>query len=142
MKFTTAAVLGVSIALSSAALAGTPEGVWQSRDGRLKVRLSNCGGRLCGRVLWLGEPTDPGTGRPKTDKHNPDPAKRSRPLIGLKVVQGMKRSGPNQWSGLIYNADDGHTYKAHFTVKDATTARLQGCVLEVLCKAHTWRRAN
>ena len=141
MKCVMAAAIGL-ILLSSAALAGAPEGTWLSQDGGTKVRLSDCGGKLCGTVVWLNEPIDRSTGKPKTDKHNPDPAKRARPLIGLQVARGMAPSGPNKWSGRIYNADDGHTYQASFEVEGASTAKLEGCVLMVLCKGHTWTRAN
>jgi uncharacterized protein (DUF2147 family) len=146
MRWVTAAVCGLlalSCLMSGPARAGArPEGVWVSEDGGLKVRISDCGtDRLCGTVIWLGEPNDPRTGRPKTDKRNPDPAKRSRPLIGLHVG-GFKPAGPNEWAGLIYNADDGHIYRAHLLVQDADTLRLQGCVLRVLCRGHTWTRSE
>ncbi len=94
------------------------------------------------RVVWLHEPIDRRTGKPKTDKRNPDPAKRARPLIGLQVVNGLAPSGPNKWSGLIYNADDGRTYRASFKVQSESTAKVEGCVLMVLCKAKTWTRAT
>ncbi len=146
MKWVTVAACGLlalsCLAGSEARAGARPEGTWVSEDGGLKVRLSDCGStRLCATVVWLGEPNDPRTGRPKTDIHNPDPAKRSRPLIGLHVA-GLKANGPNQWSGFIYNADDGHTYRAHLIVQDASTVRLQGCVLHVLCRGHTWRRSD
>jgi uncharacterized protein (DUF2147 family) len=141
MKFVPAAAIGLLL-MSSAALAGAPEGTWMSQDGGTKVRLTDCGGKLCGTVVWLNEPIDPDTGKPKTDIHNPDPAKRARPLIGLRVANGLAPSGPNHWSGRIYNADDGRTYQASFWVQSESTAKVQGCVLKVLCKGHTWTRAN
>lgn len=141
MKYVTAAIMAVTL-MSSAALAASPEGTWLSYDGGTKVRLSNCGGKLCGRVVWLHEPTDRATGRPKTDKLNPNPAKRARPMLGLPVAHGLAPSGPNKWSGLIYNADDGHTYQASFQVESASTAELKGCVMAVLCRSHTWTRSN
>jgi uncharacterized protein (DUF2147 family) len=141
MKYVVAAALGI-IVLSNAALAGIAEGTWLSHDGATKVRLTDCGGKLCGTVVWLNEPNDHSTGKPKTDKHNPDPGKRARPLIGLQVVSGLAPNGPNNWSGSIYNADDGNTYQASFKVQSASTARVQGCVLTLLCKDHTWTRAN
>ncbi len=146
MKWVTAAACGLlalSCLMSVTAQAGArPEGTWVSEDGGLKVRISDCGSnRLCATVVWLDEPNDPGTGRPKTDKHNPDPAKRGRPLIGLHVA-GLKPSGPNEWSGRIYNADDGHVYQAHLQVQDESTVRVQGCVLHVLCRGHTWTRSG
>jgi uncharacterized protein (DUF2147 family) len=135
-----AAAIGL-ICLSSAAVAGAPEGTWLSEDGGTKVHLGHCGGKLCGTVVWLDVPNDPQTGKPKTDKHNPDPAKRARPLLGLQVVQGLTPNGPNKWSGQIYNADDGNTYSAHM-MPETNTAKVQGCVLGVLCKTQSWKRAN
>ncbi|MFZ3252006.1 MAG: DUF2147 domain-containing protein [Pseudolabrys sp.] len=142
MKLLSAAVVGFCF-LSSAALAVTPEGNWLSEDGGTKVHISTCSGnKLCATVVWLDHPTDPATGKPKTDKLNPDPAKRARPLIGLRVVNALAPSGPNAWSGLAYNADDGRTYKANLKVENESVAKLKGCVLGVLCKTHTWTRAN
>ncbi|MFN3659071.1 MAG: DUF2147 domain-containing protein [Pseudolabrys sp.] len=141
MKVAFAAAFGL-LMLSSAALAESAEGTWLSEDGGTKVRLVDCGGKLCGTVVWLDEPVDKETGKAKTDKLNPDPAKRSRPLLGLQVVSGLKPNGPERWSGSIYNADDGRTYQAHLQIKSRSVAVLQGCVLAVLCKGHTWRRVN
>ncbi len=141
MKFVSAAALALVLS-SSAALAGQPEGTWLSGDGGTKVHIAKCGGKLCGTVVWLENPVDPSTGKPKTDKHNPNEAKRTRPLLGLQVVQGLTANGPNKWSGQIYNADDGKTYQAHMVVPDANTAQVQGCVLGILCKTQNWKRAN
>jgi uncharacterized protein (DUF2147 family) len=141
MKYVCAAMFGLAL-LSSAALAGAPEGVWLSEDGDTKVHLAQCGGKLCGTVVWLKKPNDPDTGKPKTDTLNPDPAKRARALLGLQVVHSLAPSGPNKWSGQIYNADDGHTYQAHLKVQGTNAAHVEGCVLGVLCKGQTWKRSN
>jgi uncharacterized protein (DUF2147 family) len=141
MKILITAAFGAAL-LSAPILAETAEGTWLSEDGGTKVRIVNCGGKLCGTVIWLDEPLDRATGKPKTDKLNPDPAKRTRPLVGLQVVTGMTPSGPNKWSGSIYNADDGRTYKAHLSVEGTSRAKVVGCVLAVLCKGHVWTRTN
>jgi uncharacterized protein (DUF2147 family) len=140
MKSVFAAVIGL-VLMSGAALAGKPEGTWLSQDGGTKVRLSDCGGKLCGVVVWLKEPND-SSGKPKTDIHNSDASKRSRPMMGLQVVRGLAPDGANRWSGSIYNADDGNTYSAHMTVGDGKTADVQGCVLGLLCKTQKWTRAE
>ena len=142
MKALNAAAIGLCF-WSNVALAASPEGKWLSEDGGTKVQISTCdGNKLCARLVWLDRPVDPTTGKPKTDKLNPDPAKRERPLIGLEVVHALAPNGPNTWSGLIYNADDGHTYKANLKVESEGIAKVKGCVLAVLCKTHTWTRAN
>ncbi len=141
IKFAYAAMLCLVWSASSAALAD-PVGTWLSQDGGTKVHITECGGKLCGTVVWLDKPIDPRTGKPKTDKLNPDPAKRSRPLIGLQVVHRLAPSGPDKWSGQIYNADDGRTYQASLTVRSGNAAHVEGCVLAVLCKRQTWTRTD
>ena len=139
-KLVCAIAVGVSL-LSTAAFAANPEGTWLSGDGGTKVHITNCGGKLCGKVVWLQEPTDQ-SGKPKTDALNPDPAKKSRPMLGLQVVQGLAPSGTNRWSGQIYNADDGKTYAANMQLQGDDTAKVEGCVLGILCKGQTWKRAD
>lgn len=147
MKLMTAAALGLSLIAGTSlpggtSYAGGPEGVWKSDDGQTKINVANCNGKLCATVAWLHQPIDPETGKPKTDKLNPDPAKRNRPIIGLRVASGLAPVGENKWTGTVYNADDGRTYKAHLTMNDGRTAKLEGCVLDLLCKAKNWVRAN
>jgi len=128
--------------LSGTATAADALGIWYTGDKDSQVRIVNCGGALCGNLVWLKEPNDPATGRPKTDKNNADPAKQSRPLLGVPIVLAMKPSGPSQWSGQVYNASDGKTYSGSFTLTSPDTADLKGCVLSVLCKSQTWTRVH
>src|SRR5712691_7328877 len=138
LLFASAAV----IIASTTAIAAAPNGVWLSADGRVKVRVTDCNEALCGRVVWLKEPIDPQTHRPRTDKLNPDVNKRDRPMLGLQVVKGLKPIGANKWSGPIYNADEGHTYNVNLTLISATKLALEGCILGVFCKVQTWKRVD
>ncbi len=140
-----AALVGISLltmsVLTSGAHAAPAAGTWLSESGTTKVRITDCGGKLCGTVVWLKDPVG-ADGKPKTDRHNEDQTKRSRPLLGVPVVQGMAPSGDNKWSGKIYNADDGKTYDAHVTVISDKAMNVQGCVLSILCKNQKWTRAD
>jgi len=118
-----------------------PTGTWMSADGGAKVRIASCGNGICGNIVWLRETTDRATGKPKTDKHNPSEARRSRPMIGLQVISGMKPDGDNRYSGQIYNADDGKTYRSKLTLVAWNKAKVEGCVL-VFCKGETWTRVD
>jgi uncharacterized protein (DUF2147 family) len=138
-----ATLVAATMATSGPARAADPLGTWYTADKESQVRITNCGGALCGALVWLKEPNDPATGRPKTDKNNADATKQSRPLIGVQIVLAMKPSGtPDQWSGEVYNASDGKTYTGSFTMTGANTAELKGCVMSVICKSQTWTRAN
>ena len=136
-----ATIVAATIATHGPARAADPMGTWYTADKESQVKITNCGGGLCGALVWLKEPNDPATGRPKTDKHNSDPALQSRPLIGVQIVLGMKPNGADAWSGQVYNASDGKTYSGSFTMTGPNTAELKGCVL-VICKSQTWTRAK
>ncbi|MDO9060340.1 MAG: DUF2147 domain-containing protein, partial [Bradyrhizobium sp.] len=99
------AILAISAGLPGAPAAHASEatGVWLTQAGDARVRVSKCGGGLCGVIVGLRDPIDPATGKPQVDDKNPNPTLRKRPMIGLPLFGGMQPSGPNRWSGQIYN---------------------------------------
>ena len=134
-----AALLGVSSAKAQAG--GEMAGIWLTQAGDAKVRVSKCGGGICGVVIWLREPINPATGKPQVDDKNPNPALAKRPMIGLALFSGMKASGPNKWSGQIYNADDGKGYASSVSVAGPDTLKVEGCVGS-LCGGESWTRST
>jgi uncharacterized protein (DUF2147 family) len=139
------------IALATAVLAGPsvraqgtaePTGTWLTQSGDARVKVSKCGGRsICGVIVGLKDPIDPATGKPQVDDKNPNPALKKRPMIGLSLFSGMQPSGPNKWSGQIYNADDGSTYASSVSVGGPDTLRVEGCV-GALCGGENWTRVG
>jgi uncharacterized protein (DUF2147 family) len=118
-----------------------PTGVWLTQAGDAKVRVSKCGGGLCGVIVWLKDPIDQNTGKPAVDNKNPNPALANRPMIGLPLFTSMHPAGPGKWSGHIYNADDGSTYESSVSVAGPNALRVEGCV-GALCGGETWSRAR
>ena len=116
-------------------------GIWLTQAGDAKVRVSKCGGGICGVVIWLRDPINPATGKPQVDDKNPNPSLAKRPMIGLPLFSGMQPSGPNQWSGQIYNADDGNSYASKISVSGPDTLKVEGCV-GALCGGETWTRSG
>jgi uncharacterized protein (DUF2147 family) len=53
----------------------------------------------------------------------------------------MQPSGPNRWSGQIYNADDGNMYASHISLENAGSLKVEGCV-GAFCGGETWSRAH
>ena len=138
-----AAAALLMLAGSQSALAADPTGVWLTQTGTSRIRVADCGGALCGTIIWLKEPNDPDTGKPKTDKNNSDAAKRSRPLAGVQIVLGMKPAGDGKWAGQVYNAEDGKTYSGNLTFSGGNSLQLQGCALGgLVCKSQTWTKVN
>ena len=64
---------------------------------------------------------------------------RSRPIVGLQVVSGMRPAGPNRWKGYIYNADDGGTYPSELRLS-GNAMNLKGC-WGPFCKKNRFIRA-
>ncbi len=116
------------------ARAADPTGDWKVADGVANIRVAQCNGSMWGVVAW--EQTPGGK-----DTHNPDPAKQSRPTLGMPILIDMKKkAGLDQWEGQVYNAKDGQFYSS--TIKPVGTDQLeiQGCVLGFLCGGETWTR--
>ena len=140
----------LGIAVTAAFLAATPafaqgaaepSGIWQTQAGDARVKISKCGGGICGVIVGLKEPIDPATGKPQVDDKNPNPALKKRPMLGLPLFSGMQPVAANKWSGQIYNADDGGTYASSISVTGADTLRVEGCV-GALCGGETWTRVG
>ena len=121
--------------------AGEPTGVWQTQAGDARVRVSKCGGGICGTIAGLRDPIDPATGKTQVDDKNPDPNLRKRPMIGLPLFSGMQPVAAGKWSGQIYNADDGSTYASSVSVTGPDTLRVEGCV-GALCGGENWTRVG
>ena len=133
-----AILLGI---VAARAQSGEPVGVWLTEKGDARVRVTKCGSGICGVIVGLKDPIDPATGRPQVDDKNPNPALRSRPVIGISLFIGMRPSGPGRWSGQIYNADDGGTYVSHVSFAGGDALRVNGCV-GVICGGETWTRVG
>jgi uncharacterized protein (DUF2147 family) len=128
-------------AFASPASAQHPAGVWLTKDQDAHVRIADCGGAICGTIVWLKDPIDKATGKPPTDEHNPDAARRSRPLHGIQVMYGMRPSGPGKWTGHLYNADDGKTYAGNLVVLGPDSVKVEGCLVGI-CMGETWQRVQ
>jgi uncharacterized protein (DUF2147 family) len=135
------AILAAWLAASSAKAGDNVGGIWLTQAGDAKVRVSKCGGGICGEVVWLKDPINPATGKPQVDDKNPNPALARRPMIGLPLFRDMRPSGPDRWSGRIYNADDGNSYASNISVSGPDTLKVEGCV-GAFCGGESWTRAG
>jgi uncharacterized protein (DUF2147 family) len=146
MAFKTGFMIAIAAALLAAPSAraqgaGEPSGIWLTQAGDARVRVSKCGGGICGVIVGLKQPIDPATGKPQVDDKNHNPALAKRPMIGLPLFSGMRATGPGKWSGQIYNADDGSTYASNVAVTGPDTLRVEGC-MGAFCGGETWTRVG
>ncbi|HSK40270.1 MAG TPA: DUF2147 domain-containing protein [Arenibaculum sp.] len=132
----------VLAAMSSAALAAAPLGDWLTEDKDAALTITDCDGRLCGRIIWLESATDQ-AGSLRLDENNPDPAKQARRICGLVVISGFEPSGPDTWDGQVYNPQDGKTYSGNITVLPNGALEVRAYVgLPIFGRSQTWTRAQ
>lgn len=93
-------------------------GKWLSPSdvGSAQVDVYKNGSKYFGKIVWLEKPVfsekDPLAGQAKVDRRNPDPKLRSRPVMGLVILENLEYGGNGEWkNGTIYAPDKGKTYK-------------------------------
>lgn len=124
-----------------AAQSPTPVGVWLHANERIQIEIAPCGDLLCGTLVWFKWPND-AEGLPLVDLKNPDPALRTRELLGLKVLSGLRRTGEHTWEdGTLYNPNDGDTYRVLLNTRDDGALRVRAYVaIPLLGKTLIWTR--
>jgi uncharacterized protein (DUF2147 family) len=133
--------LTVALAAAASAAGGAADkadqaiGIWRHPENGSHIELYKCSDLLCAKLTNLEDGQ-------KADEKNPDVALRSRPLAGLVIMSGAKKTASNTWSGAIYNRADGHTYSGTLTVRSADLLDLKGCTMAVFCKTVTWTRVQ
>jgi uncharacterized protein (DUF2147 family) len=117
-------------------------GVWEPSNGRARVKIEKIGTKYYGKIVWLIEPIDPETKLPKVDKNNPDPALKSAPLKGYRMLKDFVYNGKDTWSeGTIYDPLNGSTYSSTIKMKDANTLDIRGYIgVQALGRTDVWKR--
>jgi uncharacterized protein (DUF2147 family) len=136
LLFAITAPLGVG-----AAKGGSPVGLWRNEDA--KIEIFKDGGKLDGKIAALNEKYME-DGQKKTDIHNPDPAKRERPLIGLVVMKGISSDGPSKWDGgTAYDPKTGNTYSVSLEYDGGNTLKVRGYLpVSLIGRTEVWTRAE
>ena len=129
----------MAVALSGGVSADSMTGQWRTETRNGVVEIEACGETICARLIRsTGLDANPAL----TDLNNSDPKLRGRPLKGLLITRGFAFH-QGAWSGgEIYNAQDGHTYRATITPIDSNHLNVRGCIFAPLCRTETWTRLH
>ena len=71
---------------------------------------------------------------------NPDPALRTRPLLGMQILNGLTDKG-GDWRGEIYDPRRGKTFKSVVSRNADGTLNVKGC-FAFICQTQLWRPAR
>ena len=89
-------------------------GIWYNGEKTSKLQIYKENGKFFAKIVWLKEPNDSVTGKPRTDNLNPDVKLQNAPLLGLVVLKNFVFDGENEWKdGTIYDPKNGKTYSCY-----------------------------
>lgn len=151
-KLVLVALLGM-LASAAQAQSSSVMGTWLTASGLAQIRIGPCAdparGPLCGFVVGLINPKGPDgaavSPEAATDYRNPDPALRTRKVLGMPLIWGFKATpDPNVFEeGQIYNGENGKTYNANISLQPDGRLRLRGYVgTPMLGETQLWTRVK
>ena len=133
------ALVGATGAEPAAAQDALLLGRWRTAAQGGVVEIHRCGAALCGRLVDAAPlRRDPD----QTDVRNGAPALRTRPLRGLRVLDGFT-GGPTTWTGgPLYDPDSGQRAgRGALTLVEGGRLSVRGCIAPLICRTQTWTRS-
>lgn len=120
-------------------------GLWLPSNGKARIYIykSKKSGKYFGQIVWLREPNDPDTGKPKVDKNNPDEDKREKPLKGYVMLRGMEYNADEKtWEGgTIYDPNNGSTYSCEIEMPNKNKLDVRGFIgVSMFGRTDEWKR--
>ena len=139
----------LALALLTAALPAfadpaSPVGLWKNIDDKTgkpkaEIRISETNGVLQGRIEKLFRPADQDQ-NPICDKC--DGADKGKPILGLSIINGMRKDGDEYNGGTILDPENGKVYKSKMKLEDGgRKLDVRGYIgVPMLGRSQTWVR--
>jgi uncharacterized protein (DUF2147 family) len=122
-----AALAAVLLSAGPALAAGDPQGVWLNDTGRGAIEIKDCGGKLCGHVVWVKDPAADAKG------------------CGRQIIGDLVSAGSGVWGGdgaWIYSPEKKKNYNVEITPLSDGTLKVKGYAgLSFLSKTMIWTKA-
>jgi uncharacterized protein (DUF2147 family) len=126
------AMTGIFLAIVIYAQTGPEDAVlgkWLNEDRDAHIQIYKENGKFYGKIVWLREPIDTLTGKPKLDDKNGDESLQSRPVMGLILLKDFVYDGNGEWEdGTIYDPKNGKTYDCYMHFGDDNSLKIRGYI--------------
>jgi uncharacterized protein (DUF2147 family) len=114
-------------------------GTWISGEEKAKIQIYKSGNKYYGKIIWLKEALK--EGKPKLDKHNPDPKLRTNPVIGLVVLRDFAFDEGHWTDGDIYDPSSGKKYSSKISMPNWNTLKVRGYIgFSWIGRTEVWKR--
>ena len=131
------------------ALATGIVGDWLVASHGAIIRIQQAGDQFDGCITWQLYDTYPPEdgpalgGKVVTDRNNPEPALRERPLTGLRLLTGLRYdpAGGKWVDGRVYDTENGRTYRCRAWLNGPNKLVFRGYIgIPLLGRDTHWRR--
>ena len=117
-------------------------GKWINSSNEGQIEIYKRGDKFFGKLAWIKEPNDE-KGKPKTDQKNPEPALRSKALLGLEILKNFIFEDGKWTDGSIYDPKTGKTYSCTISIKDDGKLNMRGYIgISLIGRSETWKRVK
>lgn len=127
------AMLATPLGAASAAGKGAALPVaseWRNPGNSVHIRITSCGDRMCGTVIWASEKAKADARRGGTEK-----------LVGANLFREIRQVGPGEYKGRVFVPDMNRTFSGQMRIAGDSMIG-KGCVLGFICKSQTWTRIS
>ncbi|MFI5161297.1 MAG: DUF2147 domain-containing protein [Sphingobacteriales bacterium] len=102
-------------------------GKWMSSEKNLTVLVYKSGDHFRAKIIWFNDDPSKPMGE-WTDKNNPDPALRTRKILGMEILRDMKydADGDSWEGGMIYDAKQGREWNAAAYINKQGLLKVKG----------------
>jgi uncharacterized protein (DUF2147 family) len=115
-------------------------GKWVNSTGEAHIEIFKTGNQYAGKIAWLKNPKDE-KGSIKTDSQNPNLNLRSKPILGLRILNGFVFDEDKWTDGKIYDPKSGKTYSCNITLKSNGDLNLRGYIgVSLLGRTDVWKK--
>lgn len=141
--------LSAGLILSITGLSQTSDailGTWWNAEKDGQVEVYKVGSEYRGRIVYVKENFNSDGSSPKRDILNPNEKLRSRVLMGMIILTGLKfDSDDKEWTeGTIYDTKSGNTYSCYAKLNADGTLYFKGYLMEMrfIGRSTTWTRVK
>lgn len=132
------------LALSQTAFAQADRivGTWLNASQEGRIQITKSGQLFYGKIAWLKNPNDE-KGQPKTDKNNPDPSLKNKPLQNLIILRDFEYEDGKWVDGTIYDPKSGRTYNCELKMSSDDRLDVRGYIgISLIGRTETWTRVK
>ena len=119
---------GSTHSVTSVAAADEICGKWQNEDKNLVVQIYRENLEYKAKIVWFDNGEGPQAMYNFTDKYNPNPALRSRKILGMNVLESLNYDARNHsWEdGTIYDASSGKQWSSSAKITKDGNLKVKG----------------